>query len=311
MLPRLSRQLARHATRHLARVVPNVPAPTLGGMQFWNDCHITTGGWRVQQHCLTEHHRLLTPSDVRRAWGSYDECRLAIPPREKNLAAGETVLCVHGLGRSRSSMEPMAAFLREAGYRVLSVGYASTRTTVDEQARIVVEILHNGPPLEKVHWVGHSLGCLIARRYEALARQHEGITPLGRVVMLAPPNQGSRLADRMAGQLGASLLFRVVDGPAGQEIVAWDELEPTLATPSDFGVIAGRFDPVSNPLLNEPSDLVVTVEETKLAGQSDFATVAHSHTLIMRRRDVMTMTRQFLQSGRFAEQPAEAAQVAP
>ena len=37
---------------------PNLPLPTLGGMQFWGDV-THRAGWRVQRHVVTGHHRLL------------------------------------------------------------------------------------------------------------------------------------------------------------------------------------------------------------------------------------------------------------
>jgi hypothetical protein len=43
---------------------------TMGG-PFWDDLAIY-GGWRVQQHPIGSHCRLLDPDDYRWAWGSYD-----------------------------------------------------------------------------------------------------------------------------------------------------------------------------------------------------------------------------------------------
>lgn len=279
----------------LLQHIPNLRLPTLGGAQLWNDRHITGDGWRVQQHVLSGHFRALDDRDRRVAWGSFDHCRSAVPKEKASTA--ETVLCVHGLGRARGSMEPMARFLRDAGYRVLNVGYASTRHSVSDHAETVATILRHGPFIPQLHWVGHSLGCLIARRFEAMTTSDPALPKLGRVVMLGPPNQGSRLARRV----GQNLLFRMVDGPAGQEIIAFEELRPQLKTPACFGIIAGQFERFSNPLLTEPGDLVVTVDETKLDGASDFATVTHSHSLIMNRRDVMAMTLGFLRTCRFTD----------
>ncbi|MEL7238923.1 MAG: alpha/beta fold hydrolase [Planctomycetota bacterium] len=282
---------------------PNLPMPTLGGKQLWNDQLVTAGGWRIQQHVATKHHRLLDDADGRRAWGEFDACRAQLPKQDERLDR-ETVVCVHGLMRSRDSMEPMAAHLRGAGYRVLNIGYASTRGTVDDHARTVETVLYHGPQLKSTHWVGHSLGNLIARRYEK--RRHEDglhqdhtMPRLGRVVMLAPPNQGSKLATRLKD----NPLFHVIDGPAGQLIAEWKHLAATLATPTDVGVVAGRYDGFTNPLLRETGDLVVSLEETKLPGMRDFAVVPHSHSFIMARSDVMKLTATYLKTGRFPQTP--------
>src|SRR5262249_11682411 len=62
---------ARHGTGNV-----NVPFPTLGGKQLWGDVFFQ-GAWRIQENALTGHHRLLDTGDKRRAWGTYEACRVA------------------------------------------------------------------------------------------------------------------------------------------------------------------------------------------------------------------------------------------
>ncbi len=90
----------------------NVPFPTFGGKQFWAD-HFIYCGWRIQQNVYTGHCRLLDPSDKRKAWGTYEACRVGmeririedrLKPRSDHL-----VLLVHGLFRSKDSFKKMGA----------------------------------------------------------------------------------------------------------------------------------------------------------------------------------------------------------
>ncbi len=50
----------------------NMPLKTLGGKVWWTNNH-QKGGWKLQQHILTQHYRILDPEDIRQAWGTeYD-----------------------------------------------------------------------------------------------------------------------------------------------------------------------------------------------------------------------------------------------
>src|SRR5262245_60679930 len=55
----------------------NLAWKSLGGEQFWTD-ELVYGRWRIQRNEFTEHHRLLDPANVRRAWGTEEECRAAL-----------------------------------------------------------------------------------------------------------------------------------------------------------------------------------------------------------------------------------------
>jgi hypothetical protein len=104
----------------------------------------------------------------------------------------------------------------------------------------------------------------------------------------------------LAARLRRNPVFLLALGPAGQEIADWTSLEKELATPADFGVIAGNCTAVGNPLLDEEGDLIVTVEETKLAGMGDFVCLDATHTFLMRNAEVKRMAHRFLKTGRFA-----------
>ena len=52
--------------------LPNIPMSTMGGILFWETIVTDNNGWRVQQHTLTRHVRILDDQDVRRAWGTLE-----------------------------------------------------------------------------------------------------------------------------------------------------------------------------------------------------------------------------------------------
>lgn len=214
-------------------------------------------------------------------------------------APGDHVILLHGLGRTRGSMELMARELVRAGYVVHNVGYPSMRHPV---ARLAEGWL--GPAIRscdrdgdhRIHFVTHSLGAIVLRQY---LRQHE-VSNLGRVVMLAPPNGGSELADA----LSRSRLFRALLGPALSQLGTAEDSVVNRLGPASFtvGVIAGdrTVDPWFTALIPGPDDGKVPVARTVIDGMADFRVVHASHTWIMRRREVIRQTVCFLRDGRFA-----------
>ena len=112
--------------------------------------------------------------------------------------------------------------------------------------------------------------------------------------MSAPPNQGSSFGRAV----NDNILFESIWGISGQELAnGFDDLELQLAAPDfEFGILAGVMTSnlVRNPLLDGPNDLVVTVEESKLAGIRDFRTVNSTHTRIMNQHETLQYVHRFL-----------------
>jgi pimeloyl-ACP methyl ester carboxylesterase len=211
-------------------------------------------------------------------------------------ASSECVILIHGLARTSSSMEPVATVLMDNGYSVVNVDYPSREKTIEELAPLVVNKGLSDCPAEKpVHFVTHSLGGILVRYY-----LHDNEIPrLGRVVMLAPPNNGSEVVDNLRDIPG----FVQFNGPAGMQLGTDENSVPMSLGPVDFdlGVIAGSetFNPLLSLYLPNPDDGKVSVESTKIEGMNDFIVVPHSHPFIMSAPVVLEQILLFLRSGRF------------
>lgn len=194
----------------------------------------------------------------------------------------EIVLLLHGLFRSKKSMKKLARALRFHGYRTYLWEYPSTKHQIQsfgqELSRELVRLDHD-PDLTRVHLVGHSLGCIVARHALSLGRP----TKMGRVVMLAPPNQGSARARRYLQIVGWL-------SPAVAQLTDDDwswvrQLEPP--TGYEFGVIAGTHDGTTQ------------LHETELPEQNDHVSISSSHTFIMKKPLAFQHTIAFLKTGHF------------
>jgi hypothetical protein len=299
--------------------MPNWKMQTLGGSQFWTDLWVVSE-WRVQQNSETGHCRLLDPEKVRHAWGGEQYCRNQLKRRIEagtvQLPQGKVAILLHGLVRTSTSMEPLAVHLRKHGYGTINFGYASTREKVGDHAEALKSVIDGlGPHVNEVYLVGHSLGNLVVRRYLGdtadQAKRIQGDQRIQRIVMLGPPNHGSR----MARLLKRSVLFNTLAGKSGQQLASgWEALEPTLAVPEiPFGIVAGGQDNInfSNLILRGPDDFTVALSEAKLNGADDLFVRPLFHSTMMHQPEVMSATVKFLEHGYFVaadqRQPVPAA----
>lgn len=187
-----------------------------------------------------------------------------------------------------------------AGYETLNLGYPSCRMPLAEH----VEQVHAEHdwitrPGRRTHIVTYSMGGLLARAYIARYRPPN----LGRVVMLAPPNGGSEVADLLAG----NMIYRRIFGPVGAELTTGPSSEVVrLLGKVDYplGIIAGnRFiDPLGWLLIPGPNDGRVSVEQTKLSGMADHITIPATHFGMVRNRAAVRQAINFLRNGCFSRE---------
>jgi len=299
----------------------NLPLPTLGGKQFWTD-YRWWYGWRVQYNGTLDHWRLIDPSDIRRAWGGkkamLDELESIArnaPPQNK---IEEVVILAHGLFRTKDSMQPLVERW-EANYAetlktsagqtegersikvCLPITYASTRSSIENHAEAFRELVENLPGEPRISFVGHSLGNIVFRRalgeWQKVGDPRGVLSRLNRAVMLGPPNQGSAFAARLA-QLG---VFETLAGASGMHLgPAWDRLQESLGTPPcPFAIVVGDISGsyLRNPLLEGPSDGIVTVYEAKLDGATQTKTYPVLHSFLMSDPEIVKGTLSFLDGG--------------
>lgn len=231
------------------------------------------------------------------------QSRVEQDPPQIASVEGQCVVLLHGLGRTYRSLGRIESALRDAGFATANIDYPSQSQTIEASARYAVpqglgECRAAGAGT--IHFVTHSMGGLLLRYYLST---HE-VPELGRVVMLAPPNQGSEVADALAG----TAIYDRINGPAGGQLVTGPGGMPARLGPVDFalGIITGNeqtaIDSVMATRIPGENDGKVAVERAKVAGMHDFLVLPVNHTFMVLNDVVIGQTLHFLRHGEFVHE---------
>lgn len=219
----------------------------------------------------------------------------------EDTSVARTVVLLHGLGLHAIAMSRLAHGLEDESYRVVNLTYPSRSVPLEELAsawlpeKLYAAGLDATTPFD---FVTHSMGGIIVRLY----RRDVLPTHPGRVVMIAPPNQGTPVVDRLT----SFAPFRWFTGVNGRRLGTRADslpraLGPWPAKAGELGVIAGDhcLNPLFGAWIGEPNDGKVAVSHTKLEGMSDFIVLPHSHTWLQWRASTLVQVKAFLRSGKF------------
>lgn len=218
---------------------------------------------------------------------------------------GECVVLLHGLGRTHRSMARIDWMLRDAGYATANIDYPSQSQTIEASARAAIPEgvrACREAGAQRIHFVTHSMGGLLLRYY----LEGNAVDGLGRVVMLGPPNQGSEVADALAG----TTLYDRVNGPAGAQLVTGPAGIAARLGPVRFplGIITGNeqtaIDSVMATRIPGENDGKVAVERAKVEGMADFLVLPVNHTFMVVNDVVIAQVLEFLRHGRFLHEEA-------
>ncbi|MDB9968353.1 alpha/beta hydrolase [Gammaproteobacteria bacterium] len=215
-----------------------------------------------------------------------------------SLLVAECVVLLHGLGRLSNSMSELEMKLASAGYSVSNIKYPSRSHPIDLLAvdaigRGLTQCRSEGPG--EIHFITHSLGGILLRYYLS----ENTISELGRVVMLGPPNQGSKIVDGLLTLPG----FGFIGGPAGVALGTGEGSIINSLGPVEFdlGIIAGstNINPLEFLFIAGPSDSVVSIESTKVQGMNAHMVLPVTHTFMMRNNEVIEQAIHYLKTGSF------------
>lgn len=247
--------------------------------------------WNVSANCLV----------IGLLWGVFCLCSVAAegdsasagtPNPNSSVEKEDTIILLQGMGRGRASLWVLDTRLRQDGYRTLSFPYSASRNSIDVLGEQLCAFISENIDTGHYHLIAHSLGNVILRA----AFRFGYPSGLGRIVMLAPPNEPADLARALRD----NQIYQWFTGTSGQQLASEAFYEQLPVPEVEFGIIAGERG--QSFMLKEPNDGVITVENTKLAGMTDWISVHQSHNFIMNSRVVAALCISFIEDGAFDRQ---------
>ena len=208
----------------------------------------------------------------------------------------QLVVLIHGIGDSPISMLRLKKEMAKSNYSVLNFDYKSTKWTMDS---IVCELDDTIKSCEEkydsIYFVVHSMGTFVVRSYLAKHKSPK----FKNIVMIAPPNNGSILAEKF----DEWKLFKWIFGESGQKLgKEKDDFWRNYPRPKiPFGIIAGGINTHEglNPMVPGDDDGVVSVRETVLRGYSDIIKISGMHTSLPWQNKVIKQVMYFMKHEEF------------
>jgi uncharacterized alpha/beta hydrolase family protein len=210
----------------------------------------------------------------------------------------EIVILVHGFNNNEADMFPLRDRLTTLGYAVvtanLPLSFASLEECLSVFSDQVQPILSRHYSYTKIHLVGYSMGGLIVRAFLA----NNVVVKLGRCVLIATPNRGTKLAD-IANNLFKPLVH-IYKPLESLKTGVTEYGEPLNAPQPEIGVIAGDANKhLLGFFLAGANDGRVEVESALYSGMADFVIRSYGHKEIHHQPETAQLVHSFLHTGKF------------
>ena len=117
--------------------------------------------------------------------------------------------------------------------------------------------------------------------------------------MLAPPNQGSEVVDK----LGQTWLFKKLNGPAGQQLGTQGLVQTLGPVAFNCGVLTGdrSINWINSLMIPGSDDGKVSTQSARVKGMNDYKVIHATHPMIMKKKAVIADTLHYLAHGTFLD----------
>lgn len=193
------------------------------------------------------------------------------------------IVLVHGLWMKPWTFFAYKRFFMAKGYHVYRFAYPTTKQDFNKSSTQLAAFV-NSRPQKTVHLLGHSMGGILSVCTAANIRK------LGKMVLVASPINGSKVANKMKKTVWQKRLLHWAATPLSQGVGDARPNRPCQMIMGDwpfgFGRLIYHFD--------EPSDGTVSVAETQADWLTEHHTIQTNHLGILKNKHAMQLAYQFL-----------------
>ena len=211
--------------------------------------------------------------------------------------ANHKVYVIHGFGGFALQMEKINQELIHEGYVTENYSYPSFTEELDSVGLDLYQKVKQDN-YDTVSFVTHSMGALVVRSMYQYLDSTVHFPVIFRIVMLAPPNKGTEMADMYSNSTIKFLLGPNVEHMKTDSSSYANKLPiPTC----EVGIIAGvrGKKPWFNPFLKEDNDGNVSLSLTTLGNEKDRIIVNAPHGLMTQQKKVIKLIIAFMKTGAF------------
>ena len=209
----------------------------------------------------------------------------------------ELILIQHGFMGASSRYSYMKDYFLKKGYKLINYQITTTGRPLDSIYQEFEERVHNVPfsKFKKVHWIGHSLGCVLMRMYLS----NHDIPNLKNIIFIAGPNSNLEFKSGIYFKLGQTLsIFR----PLQDLRKIYKDIPPIKNKSIKIGIISGTKSNLPTAKdVDPPSDGLLNVSMTKLDKDrmDDELVVPYNHFEIYQKLDVIEHIDNFIKQSKF------------
>lgn len=212
------------------------------------------------------------------------------------------VILIHGFHRSPCDMRTLKNNLQLLGYECYAPKFPLTFNEFDQSVSQLENFFATLPleKGEKVHLVGHSTGGLLIRKF---LEETKFIDRIGRAVLIACPNHGSRFVDIIHQFKFWTKIYKTLHSLRTDYV---KQLKLMENYPIEIAAIAGTKNSIIlRNIINEENDGRIEVSSVYFSGLTDFATLPYGHKEIHHKIETVQLVDHFLRMGKFEKKDSK------